>query len=588
MSGVAEYSSAALAEAAVNNEVLNIYNRNLPFAEVKDIGSLILHTKTGLGNTVNARYVAIPSKPVGDNYYMDYRRSTVIGTGGGGGSGATTFLALSDTPISYAGQANKILGVSSGETGVEFKSATATSAGTINIPTGQQYQINGGSIVVDAINDAVTTTSPSQNAVFDALALKENISNKENVTVDTSTTKYPTVNLLKTYADTKDPSITNELNTTLSFNTLTRQLNLADAGGNLTATIPTENVVNGYAGTIPITTGNIVVNYPTVMSNPNYPYRIRTWYPENVNGRNIQMENTVYNFSKTVNGFSLSVDTIAGYLEYEVRDSVNLLIALPANFVVQNDSTVLYVTPTQLASKNYIRNNQETDQVYTASSWYVTTNNSTNWNTSYTDRLKWDGGATGLTATTGRASLGATTIGSNMFTFINPSATTFPRFNADNSITALSAIDFRTAIGAGTSTALNLDLTTSLSVNQSYQGIVENGTVGENVVFGDVLYLKFSDGKWWKAAASTYATTPAVRMALAAISANASGLLLIQGNVRYDSWAFGANKIYLSDSVSGGITSTQPVTTGSQIQVVGTAKTSTTMYFKPSNDVGEK
>lgn len=31
---------------------------------------------------------------------------------------------------------------------------------------------------------------------------------------------------------------------------------------------------------------------------------------------------------------------------------------------------------------------------------------STNWNTAYTDRLKWDGGATGLTASTGRTSLG--------------------------------------------------------------------------------------------------------------------------------------------------------------------------------------
>jgi len=32
--------------------------------------------------------------------------------------------------------------------------------------------------------------------------------------------------------------------------------------------------------------------------------------------------------------------------------------------------------------------------------------NSGNWNTAYTDRLKWDGGATGLTAATGRTSLG--------------------------------------------------------------------------------------------------------------------------------------------------------------------------------------
>jgi len=181
MSGVAQYSSAADAEAAVNNEIANIYNSNLPFAEVKHIGSLILHTKTGLGNTVNARYVAIPSKPAGANYYMDFRKTSVLGAGGGG-SGATSFLGLSDTPDSYAGQANKIVGISGGETGTEFKSVTATSAGTINIPTGQQYQLNGGSIIIDAINDAVTTTAPSQNAVFDALAGKEPTLTKGNLT----------------------------------------------------------------------------------------------------------------------------------------------------------------------------------------------------------------------------------------------------------------------------------------------------------------------------------------------------------------------------------------------------------------------
>jgi hypothetical protein len=36
----------------------------------------------------------------------------------------------------------------------------------------------------------------------------------------------------------------------------------------------------------------------------------------------------------------------------------------------------------------------------------VFTNNSSNWNTAYTDRNKWDGGSTGLTASTGRTSLG--------------------------------------------------------------------------------------------------------------------------------------------------------------------------------------
>jgi hypothetical protein len=82
------------------------------------------------------------------------------------------------------------------------------------------------------------------------------------------------------------------------------------------------------------------------------------------------------------------------------------------------------------------------------------TNNSSNWNTAFTDRLKWDGGSTGLVASTGRTSLGGTTIGQSMFTLTNPSAITYPQFNADNSVTTLSAASFRSAIGVGTVTSV--------------------------------------------------------------------------------------------------------------------------------------
>jgi len=76
---------------------------------------------------------------------------------------------------------------------------------------------------------------------------------------------------------------------------------------------------------------------------------------------------------------------------------------------------------------------------------------STEWNTAYTDRFKWNGQSTGLLAADGRTSLGGTTVGQAFFTLTNPSAVTFPRMNADNSVSSLSASDFRTAIGAGTS-----------------------------------------------------------------------------------------------------------------------------------------
>jgi hypothetical protein len=116
-----------------------------------------------------------------------------------------------------------------------------------------------------------------------------------------------------------------------------------------------------------------------------------------------------------------------------------------------------------------------------------TTTSQTNWDTAFTDRLKWDGGSTGLTASTGRTSLGATTVGSNLFTLTNPSAVTFPRFNADNTVSSLSASDFRTAIGAGTGSGT----VTSVGGTGTVNGLTLTGTVTSsgNLTLGGTLDL---------------------------------------------------------------------------------------------------
>ncbi len=49
-----------------------------------------------------------------------------------------------------------------------------------------------------------------------------------------------------------------------------------------------------------------------------------------------------------------------------------------------------------------------------------------------------------------RTALGATTIGDAFFRLTNPGAVTFPRMNANNTVTALSAADYRTALGGTT------------------------------------------------------------------------------------------------------------------------------------------
>lgn len=59
-----------------------------------------------------------------------------------------------------------------------------------------------------------------------------------------------------------------------------------------------------------------------------------------------------------------------------------------------------------------------------------------------------DKGGTGATnAVDARTNLGGTTVGQNLFTLPNSDETRFPRLNADNTVSALLASDFLTAIG---------------------------------------------------------------------------------------------------------------------------------------------
>lgn len=80
----------------------------------------------------------------------------------------------------------------------------------------------------------------------------------------------------------------------------------------------------------------------------------------------------------------------------------------------------------------------------TGSTWSGSiTNNSTNWNTAYSERRQWDGSTTNLVASTGRTSLGGTTVGQNLFTLANPGAVTFLRINTDNTISTIGAATFK-------------------------------------------------------------------------------------------------------------------------------------------------
>jgi hypothetical protein len=77
------------------------------------------------------------------------------------------------------------------------------------------------------------------------------------------------------------------------------------------------------------------------------------------------------------------------------------------------------------------------------------------------------GSVSALSSTDGRSALGATTVGGNFFTLTNPSAITFPRINADNTVSALDAATFRTAIGAGTGSGTVTSVTGTAPITSS-------------------------------------------------------------------------------------------------------------------------
>jgi hypothetical protein len=111
--------------------------------------------------------------------------------------------------------------------------------------------------------------------------------------------------------------------------------------------------------------------------------------------------------------------------------------------------------------------------------------------TGITDLAVADGGTGASTAAGARTNLGATTVGANIFTLTNPSAVTFLQMNADNTVSALDAASFRTAIGASAGTGT----VTSVGGTGTVNGLTLSGTVttSGNLTLGGTLAINNAD-----------------------------------------------------------------------------------------------
>lgn len=124
-------------------------------------------------------------------------------------------------------------------------------------------------------------------------------------------------------------------------------------------------------------------------------------------------------------------------------------------------------------------------------------------------------------------------------------------------------------------------------------GLTSLGVIGENVIAGDVLYLK-ADGKYWKADADAAAMMPAKVMAMADGAAEATVELLHIGFYREDSrwnWTVGngeANLLFVHTTAGDMVQlANQPAGAGDQVQVLGYVVTADIVFFNPSLELVE-
>lgn len=122
--------------------------------------------------------------------------------------------------------------------------------------------------------------------------------------------------------------------------------------------------------------------------------------------------------------------------------------------------------------------------------------------------------------------------------------------------------------------------------NFSWIGEAISGFAGELLSFGDFVRYNLTTGRWYKAQADTYSNARCDGVWVDTTTAIGDyGTALVKGTVRNDTWNWSDPAIWLSSTTAGTGSSVQPSAIGEQIQYLGLALSSNTMFFNPSNDI---
>ena len=134
-------------------------------------------------------------------------------------------------------------------------------------------------------------------------------------------------------------------------------------------------------------------------------------------------------------------------------------------------------------------------------------------------------------------------------------------------------------------------LDSALSADGKYTAIeAEAGVLGNTIAFGETIYQKADDSRWWKTDATTEATSGPVRVGFCALAGNAGDatIILFEGTIRADSLFDTFTKsapVFLSAATAGKISSTAPSGTDDfVVRVVGHAIDGNSVAVKISPD----
>ncbi len=110
---------------------------------------------------------------------------------------------------------------------------------------------------------------------------------------------------------------------------------------------------------------------------------------------------------------------------------------------------------------------------------------------------------------------------------------------------------------------------------------------GESITVMDLVYLKSSDGEWWKTDADVAATASGMLSISLETKTNGNAMkVALPGSfVRDDTWAWAIGDILYIDQSDGEgkVTSTAPIQTDNVVRVVGYAVTADIIYFNPES-----